>query len=180
MRRALVGVALVGLLCGCGTEPRSEPPRAQGSAVAPGTQGSAAAPREQGGPAVVQRHAAADVAFLKALIPHHRDGIALASAAAARSPQARTLAQAIIVTQQDEVVRMSGWLRAWGEAPPPSAAPAAVTGDPVRALVAHQDAAIRLAQREQSDGQNPQALAFAKQLIESRAGQIEELESLLR
>ena len=161
MRRTLTTVAVVLLVGGCAAEPRTEAPPAGTSA------------------AVVSRHGAGDVAFLTALIPHHRDGIALASAVAAEHPEARTLAQAIVVTQQDEVARMAGWLRAWGEAPPPSAAPAAVVGDPLRALVEHQDAAIRLAQQEQSAGENPQALAFAKQLIESRAGQIEQLENHL-
>src|SRR4051812_27301202 len=67
------------------------------------------------------RHATADVAFVQALIPHHRAGIALASAVA-RQPAARTLAEAIIVTQQDEVVRMSGWLREWAATVPSSVA----------------------------------------------------------
>ncbi len=128
---------------------------------------------------VSARHAAADVEFVQALIPHHQAGIALASALADANPKAGTLASAIIVTQQDEVVRMSGWLRAWGAGLPPSATPraAAKGGDLLRALLDHQQEAIELAQQEQANGENRQALAFARQLIESRAGQIRELEA---
>ncbi|WP_433382205.1 DUF305 domain-containing protein [Actinoplanes sp. CA-142083] len=168
-----------------------------------------------------ERHAAADVEFVRALIPHHEEGIALARAAASRAP-ARTLAEAIIVTQQDEIVRMTGWLREWGAAGPGAAsaqaaapgtapAPAATSeaakapaaamgsaaaatsgaaaagsgavapppGDPVRALIAHQEEAIKLAQAEQANGTNPAALAFARQVIESRAAQIEQLRGYL-
>src|SRR3954471_13435181 len=64
------------------------------------------------------RHAAADVTFVQALVPHHQEGIALASAVA-QQESARTLAEAIVVTQQDEVVRMSGWLREWSATVPP-------------------------------------------------------------
>ena len=159
------------------------------------------------------RHASADVAFVQALIPHHREGIALASAVA-RQPAARTLAEAIIVTQQDEVVRMSGWLRDWSASAPPSAVPSAAApsgaaqsgaassaaapsagassstapspaasdrsaADPIRALIAHQEEAIKLAQQEQANGTNPAALAFAKQIVESRAEEIAQLRTYL-
>ena len=164
------------------------------------------------------RHASADVAFVQALIPHHREGIALASAVA-RQPAARTLAEAIIVTQQDEVVRMSGWLREWSASAPPSAAPSAAApsgaapsgaapsgaapssaappagassstapspaasdrsaADPIRALIAHQEEAIKLAQQEQANGTNLAALAFAKQIVESRAEEIAQLRTYL-
>jgi uncharacterized protein (DUF305 family) len=156
------------------------------------------------------RHASADVTFVQALIPHHRQGIALASAVA-RQPAARTLAEAIIVTQQDEVARMSGWLREWSASLPPSAAAAPsgaapsgaassaaapsgggssstarsaaasdrAAADPIRALIAHQEEAIRLAQQEQANGTNPAALAFAKQIVESRAEEIAQLRTYL-
>jgi len=168
------------------------------------------------------RHASADVTFVEALIPHHQRGIALASAVA-QLPAARTLAEAIIVTQQDEVVRMSGWLREWSASAPPSAAsfpspaapppspaappPAAASRaasspagsspagsspagsspagsspavkDPIRALIAHQQEAIKLAQQEQANGTNPAALAFAKQIVESRAEEIAQLRTYL-
>ncbi|MFD0525176.1 DUF305 domain-containing protein [Paractinoplanes durhamensis] len=121
------------------------------------------------------RHNAADVEFVTALIPHHRTGIALAAAAAAKNPQARTLAEAIIVTQQDEVVRMTGWLQTWSASMAASATPATAPADPISALLTHQEEAVTLAQQEQANGTNLTALAFAKQIIESRTAQTAEL-----
>ncbi len=123
-------------------------------------------------------HNNADVAFVKALIPHHQEGIALAARAAAARPGARTLAEAIIATQQDEIVRMTGWLREWGETAPPRGTPGPVRADPVGALIAHQQAAVRLAQQEQGGGSNRAALDFARQVVESRTAQISQLEAV--
>jgi uncharacterized protein (DUF305 family) len=180
MRRVSMLLAVALLLGGCGT-------------TAPAPAASAADTAGAG-----SRHASADVTFVRALIPHHQEGIALA-VAVARQPTARTLAEAIIVTQQDEVVRMRGWLREWSAAGPPSAAAAPATlspaasapaasapaasapavKDPIRALIAHQQEAITLAQREQANGTNPAALAFARQIIESRAEEIAQLRTYL-
>ena len=132
--------------------------------------------------AVSLEHNAADVAFVRALIPHHREGIALASAVV-RPPEATTLAKAIIVTQQDEVVRLTAWLKAWSatkQSGPPTLSgpptPSESSGDgALRALIAHQEEAITLAQNEQAKGVNLTALAFAKQIIESRTAEADQL-----
>jgi uncharacterized protein (DUF305 family) len=130
-------------------------------------------------PAAGTRHNAADVAFVEALIPHHRTGIALAAKVAGR-PGTHVLAEAIISTQRDEVTRMTGWLTTWGVTPPPSSpAPPAPSGDPVRALAAHQTEAVALAQREQAQGSNPAALAFARQVIESRTAEAGQLRAAI-
>jgi uncharacterized protein (DUF305 family) len=159
MRRAsitLVGLLLLPLAGGCGTAPSPEPP-----SVGAG-----------------HRHVAADVDFVRVLIPHHEEGITLARAVAKR-PEARVLAEAIIATQQDEVVRMTGWLGDWSEPTPPARSAAPATGDPIKALIAHQQEAIKLAQLEQANGTNPTALAYARQVIESRAGEISQLRTYL-
>lgn len=123
-------------------------------------------------------HGPGDVAFVQELLPHHREGIALARAAA-RDPRTRVLAEAIIVTQQDEIVRMTGWLASWGVTAPPSAAPApSPAGDALRALADHQDEAIGIAQREQSAGRDPDAVAFAHQIVESRSEQVVRLRAI--
>ena len=162
MHRALTAIAVVLVLAAAGCGTAAPPPTVIVTTTA-----------------VSADHDAGDVAFVQGLITHHRQGIALAAATAARHPQARTMAEAIIVTQQDEVVRMTGWLRAWGAAAPPSASPAPAAGDPLRALIAHQEQAVTLAQQEQAQGANPAALAFAKQVIESRTGQVTQLRGYL-
>jgi uncharacterized protein (DUF305 family) len=170
MRLASIAVVVAVLLAaGCDAGPRTPPAAVPG----PGGKPTAAGQQAGAGPA----HNAADVAFVQALIPHHQDGIALAAKAAAARPAVRTLAEAIITTQQDEVVRMTAWLREWGQTAPAGAAGAPLRGDPVQALIGHQEAAVRLAQQEQGGGSNRAALDFARQIVESRTAQINQLEA---
>jgi len=135
------------------------------------------------GPTAGPEHNAADIAFVRALLPHHRIGIALAERVA-RQPDHRVLAEAIISTERDEIARMSGWLAIWGvptaPATPPGTRATPVTsatpgGDPVRALAAHQEQAVTIAQKEQAQGSNRAALDFARQVIESRTAEASQL-----
>ena len=168
----LAGVLLA---AGCGTSAGGAPTSTPGVAAAPAPAGASSPPAAVSTGAVVEgRRSAADVAFVRGLIPHHQAGIALAREVAKR-PANQTLAEAIIVTQQDEVVRMTGWLAAWGESAPASTPAAPAAADPVAALAAHQREAVRMAQREQAAGTNPTALSFARQVVESRTAQIDQL-----
>jgi hypothetical protein len=169
----MLAAALTAGGCDAGSSPDPASP-ALPAPPAPSHSPALAAP--SAGPAGAGPHNDADVAFVRALIPHHREGIALASAAAAARPGARTLAAAIIATEQDEIVRMTSWLTAWNAPAAPSASPSApAPADPVAALAGHQAEAVTIAQREQSGGLNAGALDFARQIIESRTGQIEQL-----
>jgi Zn-dependent protease with chaperone function len=104
----------------------------------------------------------------------------------------RTLAAAIVATQRDEVARLQGWLRAWGQSESePASAPAPATDARVAALaelsgpkldaavldllIYHQAAAVRLARAETGGGVNREALAFARQVDASRSAQVRQL-----
>lgn len=65
-------------------------------------------------------HNAADVAFAKGMIPHHRQAVEMADLAAGRaaSSQVKELAAKIKRGQDPEIRTMSGWLTAWGEQVP--------------------------------------------------------------
>ncbi|MGA5559861.1 DUF305 domain-containing protein [Streptomyces platensis] len=65
-------------------------------------------------------HNAADVAFAKGMIPHHRQAVEMAGLAAGRasSGQVKELAAKIKQAQDPEIKTMSGWLKAWGEQVP--------------------------------------------------------------
>ncbi|GFE15713.1 lipoprotein [Streptomyces glebosus] len=65
-------------------------------------------------------HNAADVAFAKGMIPHHRQAVEMAGLAAGRasSSQVKELAAKIKQAQDPEIKTMSGWLTAWGEQVP--------------------------------------------------------------
>jgi uncharacterized protein (DUF305 family) len=129
---------------------------------------------KNGPPTAGPEHNAADVAFVEALIPHHQAGIALAHEVA-RQPEHQVLAEAIISTEQDEITRMTGWLKTWGVTPAPASPKALPAENPVKALAAHQQEAITLAQKEQAQGSNRAALDYAKQIIESRTAEAAEL-----
>ncbi|MEU5240840.1 DUF305 domain-containing protein [Streptomyces lydicus] len=79
--------------------------------------GPAASPRAS---APSGAHNAADVAFAKGMIPHHRQAVEMAGLAATRaaSSQVKELATTIMKAQDPEITTMSGWLAAWGEQVP--------------------------------------------------------------
>jgi len=136
----------------------------------------------------------ADVAFVRALVPHHRQGVEIAKLGAERAtrPEARVLAAAIVATQQDEATRLEGWLATWKQPPAPTAAPVELIGTLrtaasadfdkafLNALIAHQNEAVTLARTEAGAGANRDALAFARQVDESRTAEVEEMRSYLR
>jgi uncharacterized protein (DUF305 family) len=152
--RALV-LAAVLTLAACGTAPRPAPAPAP-TAVSPDVN-------------------AADVAFVRALIPHHEQGVAIARTGG--GPANRVLADAIVATEQDEITRMRGWLAAWHQPPAPAASPVPPFGRDrfAAVLIAHQQDAIALARTELASGRNRDALAFARQIDESRTAEIQQL-----
>jgi uncharacterized protein (DUF305 family) len=174
---ALTVIVLSWVPAGCGTEP----PAPVGPSVSAGVSSDVNA---------------TDLSFVRTLLPHLRQGIAIAEPAAGRGArdELRTLAAAIVATQRDEVARLQGWLRAWGRSEPASesasasapatdarvAALARLSGPKLDAavldlLIDHQAAAVRLARAETGGGVNREALAFARQVDASRSAQVRQL-----
>ncbi|MER5970560.1 DUF305 domain-containing protein [Streptomyces sp. NPDC002055] len=83
---------------------------------------SASAPRAS---APAGRHNAADVAFAKGMVPHHRQAVEMAGLAATRaaSPEVEKLAREVEAAQDPEIRTLAGWLTAWG-VPVPGEMPA--------------------------------------------------------
>jgi uncharacterized protein (DUF305 family) len=146
-----------------------------------GTAGERAARTAAAATAVSPDFNAADVTFVRALIPHHLAGAALARAAAQHDARAevRLLAGAIVSTQEDEARRMAGWLSAWKQPAAPAGPTAAPTAFSLRALTDHQRQAIGLAETEAATGRNRNAVAFARQVVESRTAQVDQLRRYL-
>jgi uncharacterized protein (DUF305 family) len=191
MRRVpLAAVAAVAALlaAGCGTQPDEPAAGAPSGPAAPGSSAAASTFNET------------DTMFLQMMVPHSTQGVALVKLAADRSTRAdvKTLAQAIEVTQQDEIKRMSGWLAEWkqpatasdeahqahGGMPGTSekeiaalreAEGAAFDTKFLNTLIAHQDDAVQLARMETNAGVNVHAKTFAKQVDESRTAQIKQM-----
>ncbi len=69
-------------------------------------------------------HTAADVAFMRGMIPHHQQALEMAALVADRTSNEaiHLLAERIAVSQQDEIAQMSRWLEQRGEEAPPAGA----------------------------------------------------------
>ncbi|OSC64621.1 DUF305 domain-containing protein [Streptomyces sp. 4F] len=93
---------------------------AGGSAGHGGHNASASASAPASAPASQGRHNAADVAFAKGMIPHHRQAVEMADLAPERagSPEVEKLAAEIKKAQDPEIRTLSGWLTSWGEEVP--------------------------------------------------------------
>ncbi|MFC5814047.1 DUF305 domain-containing protein [Nonomuraea harbinensis] len=143
-----------------------------------------------------------DVMFVQMMVQHHRQGIEMAGVGAERATteELKTLAAAIVSTQQSEVEMMLRWLHAWGQPiTPPDGAHDHHGGLPetdrkkiaalrsakpfepelLRLLLAHQDGAVQMAAQEVRDGVNHEATRWAAQVQESRKAQIEQMRQLL-
>lgn len=100
--RAVTAVALVAvvLVAGCST----------GDADPAGDS--------EGARRVVESVSAADVGFARDMSAHHAQAVDMAERIRLRSgdEELRTLATDIVLTQQSQIGRMSGWLELWGEA----------------------------------------------------------------
>lgn len=108
---AAAASALVLAACGSNNSGGDGRP-GHGSAAKPASSPSAQAP--------AGTHNAADVAFAKGMIPHHRQAVQMADLAVTRaaSHQVKELAEKIKKAQGPEIKTMSGWLTAWDEQVP--------------------------------------------------------------
>ncbi|AZM92156.1 MULTISPECIES: DUF305 domain-containing protein [Streptomyces] len=150
---------------------------------------------------------AADTAFAKGMIPHHRQAVEMADLAATRaeSAEVKELAAEIKKAQDPEIKTLSGWLTAWGEQVP--AADAAqgghaghsmagmMTGEEMDQLtgasgkafdtafldlmVKHHEGAVAMAKTEQADGRYQPAKDMAAAIVSSQSAEITRMNKLL-
>ncbi|MDR7276157.1 DUF305 domain-containing protein [Catenuloplanes atrovinosus] len=141
-----------------------------------------------------------DVMFLQMMVNHHEQGVQLAQIAAekATSDQLKTLASAVVATQNDEITTMKSWLTSWGEADRAAtdvnlhadhgglpattpeeieslrgAAAADFDGTFLALFIGHQHNAVEMAKTESAEGVNADAKSLAKSIDESRTAQIQ-------
>jgi uncharacterized protein (DUF305 family) len=144
--------------------------------------------------------------YLQMMVAHHEQGLAMVELAERNATRAevRTLAEAIDVTQTDEVELMKSWLTGWSEPTTVDHAPSAhadhgglpATGpEEIAALrkatgsafettflnlfIAHQHNAVEMAAMEQKGGANAEAKAFGERVRASRTAQIRQMLQLL-
>jgi len=185
------------LLAGCAPTPLGTP----GNGTRPNASSSPAAPSS---PSTSDAHNNADVMFAMMMIPHHQQAIEMSDMIIAKSgidPQITELAQKIKDAQQPEITKMQGWLDAWGVGDPgdmmddmdhgngmmsgddmselQSAAGADAGRIFLDQMIQHHEGAIDMATDEVDDGQNPDAITLAKNIIMSQTAEIEVMTGLL-
>ncbi|MEW1996909.1 DUF305 domain-containing protein [Streptomyces coelicoflavus] len=151
------------------------------------------------------QHNAADVAFAKGMIPHHRQAVEMADLAPdrAQSTEVKKLAADIKKAQDPEIKTLSGWLTSWGEDVPAEGAMdhsmhdmgGMMTAEEMTELknasgkafdtafmemmIKHHEGAVDMAKTEQADGTYGPAKKMAGEIIDSQSAEIEQMNELL-
>lgn len=143
----------------------------------------------------------ADVSFLQMMIPHHEQAVAMSDLAAAQAedPEVVDLAAQIAAAQQPEIDEMTGLLDEWGQSAEMEghdgmsmngmATDAQMTELEaahgadfdrlfVDLMIAHHQGAVDMAEEEQAEGQNAEAVALADAIITAQTAEIETLEAI--
>ena len=196
---AALGLLTLGLTaCGDSAEVEAGSP-------APAPTGAAAT--TEPGTTVDQTHNEADTEFAQMMIVHHEGAIEMADLAIenADTDQVRTLAENISAAQGPEIEKMTSWLRAWAEDMAPehggtdhggmqmdgmsqeeamaelrSLSGAEFDGRFLELMTEHHLGAVEMAQSELENGENPQALQLAEQIIQDQQSEISVMEQMLQ
>ncbi|MFJ3519338.1 DUF305 domain-containing protein [Streptomyces sp. NPDC090131] len=190
---AVATAALVLAACGSNDSPAGHGGHASASP-------SASASAAQG------QHNAADVAFAKGMIPHHRQAVEMADLAPTRadSAEVKQLAEEIKKAQDPEIKTLSGWLASWGEQVPAEggmdhsmhgAGGGMMTAEEMENLknasgkafdtafmelmIKHHEGAVAMAKTEQKDGSYQPAKDMADAIITSQTAEITRMNELL-
>ncbi|MFZ4186252.1 DUF305 domain-containing protein [Streptomyces pseudogriseolus] len=166
---------------------------------------SSSAPASASASASQGQHNAADVAFAKGMVPHHRQAVEMADLAPSRaqSAEVKKLAADIKKAQDPEIKILSGWLTSWGEEVPAEGAMdhsmhdmgGMMTEEQMTELenasgkafdtafmgmmIKHHEGAVEMAETEQSDGAYAPAKKMAGEIITSQSAEIEQMNHLL-
>ncbi|OLZ73717.1 DUF305 domain-containing protein [Streptomyces amritsarensis] len=207
-RRAAAAVtagAAAAVLAACGGADSTSAHDGGHGAASAAASPSATASAQAQAPAAQGQHNAADAAFAKGMIPHHRQAVEMADLAPsrARSAEVKKLAEDIRKAQDPEIKTLSGWLASWGEQVPAegamdhsahgmsgmmtaeqmdrlkSASGAAFDTAFMELMVEHHEGAVAMAKTEQAQGAFPAAKAMADAIVTSQSAEIAQMNKLL-
>ena len=156
---------------------------------------------------VSAEHNDADVMFAQMMIPHHQQAVEMSEMLLAKDDvpaEVAAFAQKVIDGQGPEIERMNAMLTAWGQDPVDTdgmegmdhggmsgmmseedmAALEQAQGTEAARLyleqmTAHHKGAVDMAKDEVEDGQNPQAVQLAEQVIADQEAEITEMQQML-
>jgi len=149
----------------------------------------------------------ADVKFAQMMIPHHQQAVEMSDLLAAKSgvdPRVLDLAVQIKEAQAPEIEQLTQWLDQWGAPVPESGAMDSMdhgsmggmmSADDMKALedakgseagrlflsqmISHHQGAVAMAQTEVDEGENTDAVAMAKGIVETQQDEISTMSELL-
>ena len=157
---------------------------------------------------VSAEHNDADVMFAQMMIPHHQQAVEMSEMLLAKDDvpaEVAAFAQKVIDAQGPEIERMNAMLTAWGQDPVDTdgmegmdhgGMSGMMSEEDMTALdqaqgteaarlyleqmTAHHKGAVDMAKDEAKDGQNPQAVQLAEQVIADQEAEITEMEQMLQ
>ena len=144
--------------------------------------------------------------FAQMMIPHHQQAVEMSEVLLAKDDipaEVVEFAQRVIDAQGPEIDRMNAMLEAWGQQPVTGdmgemdhgGMSGMMSEEDMTALedakgteaarlyleqmTAHHEGAVDMARDEVADGQNPQAIALAEQVIEDQEAEIAQMQQML-
>ena len=151
-------------------------------------------------------HNDADIMFAQMMIPHHQQAVEMSEMLLAKEgipAKVLEFAQGVIDAQGPEIDRMNAMLETWEEDPVTGdmgemdhgGMSGMMSEEDMTALedaqgteaarlyleqmTAHHEGAVDMARDEVTDGQNPQAIALAEQVIEDQEAEIAQMQQML-
>jgi len=146
----------------------------------------------------------ADVTFASMMIVHHEQAIEMSDIVLAKDgldPEVMELAEAIKTAQAPEMEQLQGWLDDWGVDPDEHEMDGMDHGDGMMSeedlaaleaaggaeasrlfleqMIVHHEGAVAMAQIQVDEGSNPDAVEFARTIIDAQTAEIQEMEDLL-
>lgn len=200
-------LALAG--CGTGGEQNTDAASETTSSTAAATGAGSASSTPSGatsGEPIAEEHNDDDVMFAQMMIPHHEQAVDMSEILLAKDDvpaDVRAFAQKVVDAQGPEIERMNQMLRTW-EAPMPgedstsmghgaggmmSEEDMGMLNDAqgtdaarlyLEQMTVHHEGAVEMARDQVEQGQNPQAVELARQVVEDQEAEITEMEQMLQ
>ena len=197
-------------LVGCGTGAEESTGTVPETAAPATSSAQATSTTSASGEAIATENNDADVMFAQMMIPHHQQAVEMSEMLLAKDnipDNVRDFAQGVVAAQGPEIERMNAMLTAWDEEPlmesdgmegmdHGSSMDGMMSEEDMQQLedaqgteaarlyleqmTVHHEGAVDMARDEVDNGENPQAVALAQQVIEDQEAEIQEMKTMLQ
>ena len=197
-------------LVGCGTGAEESTGTVPETAAPATSSAQATSTTSASGEAIAAENNDADVMFAQMMIPHHQQAVEMSEMLLAKDnipDNVRDFAQGVVAAQGPEIERMNAMLTAWDEEPMMesdgmegmdhgASMDGMMSEEDMQQLedtqgteaarlyleqmTVHHEGAVDMARDEVDNGENPQAVALAQQVIEDQEAEIQEMKTMLQ